>query len=365
MIALLRNTVLILVVWLQLSGVSFGKQVYLQDGGVLECESFWKRGEQVVVKVNRDIVLYFEPNEIDARRTFPPPRKKSRHLRRQKAAGAALTTGAATPAARAAIPAPAAPAELASEQPSPPAPAPVSAAKQVTPSAPVSAAKRIPLPARAPATPAAVTAASPAPSPAPSAREEVQPEPAQPAPGDAASPPDKAEMERRHLQAVAMMAEAIQKKDPELMKKAMEAQRSAMEAQRSAMPQNKGRAAVLGLKFMLILLVISLLIVVSMWVMFEKAGNSGWKSLVPIYNVYTLIEISGKPGWWVFLLFIPVVGFVFSLLAMLSLAEKFGRSALFGIGLAFLPMFFFPMLAFGGSQYEQFELLEPELAELG
>lgn len=36
----------------------------------------------------------------------------------------------------------------------------------------------------------------------------------------------------------------------------------------------------------------------------------------------------------------------------LSLAKKFGRSELFGVGIFFLPMIFFPLLAFGGSEYE-------------
>ncbi len=64
------------------------------------------------------------------------------------------------------------------------------------------------------------------------------------------------------------------------------------------------------------------------------------------------MEVSGCPGWWVVLLLIPLVNVVFFLLAMLSLAGKFGRGAGFGIGLWLLPMFFFPVLAFGGSQYE-------------
>jgi hypothetical protein len=104
--------------------------------------------------------------------------------------------------------------------------------------------------------------------------------------------------------------------------------------------------------FLLTLLVVCLLLVVSTWVVFEKAGESGWKSLVPFYNTYILLIIAGKPGWWLLLLLVPVVNVVFYLLAMLSLAEKFGKGALFGIGLWLLPMFFFPILAFGGAQYE-------------
>ncbi|OGU07276.1 MAG: hypothetical protein A2075_09525 [Geobacteraceae bacterium GWC2_58_44] len=100
------------------------------------------------------------------------------------------------------------------------------------------------------------------------------------------------------------------------------------------------------------MLFFSLLILSSMWVVFNKAGRSGVISIIPIYNMYILLEISGKPGWWLILMLIPGVGFVFHLLAMLGLAEKFGRGSLYGLGLFFLPMFFFPMLGFGESQYQ-------------
>ena len=149
-----------------------------------------------------------------------------------------------------------------------------------------------------------------------------------------------------------MMAEAIKNKDTELMKKALVLQQSAM--QQKAMQQNNPLPGG-SIRFLLFLLAVCLLIVVSMWVVFEKAGSSGWKSLVPIYNMYVLMEVSGKPGWWFVLLFIPLVGTVFYLMAMLALAERFGRGALFGIGLTFLPMIFFPLLAFGGSKPEEFD----------
>jgi hypothetical protein len=104
---------------------------------------------------------------------------------------------------------------------------------------------------------------------------------------------------------------------------------------------------------LLISLAVTLLILAAYWVLYERAGQAGWKSLIPFYNMYILMEISGKPGWWLFLLFIPLVGVVIYLLAMLSLAKKFGRSELFGVGIFLLPMIFLPLLAFGDSKYER------------
>ncbi|OGT97630.1 MAG: signal peptidase I [Geobacteraceae bacterium GWB2_52_12] len=103
---------------------------------------------------------------------------------------------------------------------------------------------------------------------------------------------------------------------------------------------------------LLLALALFLLIIVGQWVIFQKAGQAGWKSLIPFYNMYILMVISGKPGWWMFLLFVPLVNVIIFLFAFLSLAKKFGRSELFGIGLFLLPMIFIPLLAFSGSEYE-------------
>jgi len=143
-----------------------------------------------------------------------------------------------------------------------------------------------------------------------------------------------------------MMANAQQSEDPELLNKESE-------TQNVAMPNNNALSTGSAMTILFVLLAVSLLIIVSLWVVFKKAGESGWKSLVPIYNLYILLMISGVPGWWLIMFFIPVVGVVFSLLVKLALAKKFGKGALFGIGLFLLPIIFYPLLAFGGSQYER------------
>ncbi|GAB7024982.1 DUF5684 domain-containing protein [Geotalea toluenoxydans] len=324
--ALSRNLVLVLLAWLMLAGVCLGKQVYLKDGSIIDCESFWRRGNQVIVKVNRDVVLDFERNEVDLKRTFPETRKKPKPIKRKKIAHAAVPPSAVNQAA---------------ESAAPPA-APVAAAAQTPVAAPAPAMKQ--------AQPVAVTVPAPNPVPAtatvPAPASPVQPETTQPAPADPASPTDKAEQERKMKEAAEMMAEAIKKQDPELLKKAVEAQKNAVP------PEQRAQSRGLSIKILLFLLVFTLLIVISMWVVYVKTGQPGWHSIIPIYNMYVLMEISGKPWWWMFLLFIPVVGFIIYLLAMLSLAQRFGRGVVYGLGLFFLPMFFFPMLAFGGAQYE-------------
>jgi len=110
--------------------------------------------------------------------------------------------------------------------------------------------------------------------------------------------------------------------------------------------------AVVGLLFTVIWLAVVILIFAGLWKVFVKAGKPGWASLIPIYNVIVLLEIAGKPLWWIVLMFIPVVNIVIAILVAIAVAEKFGKGAGFGLGLAFLPMVFYPILGFGDAQYQ-------------
>lgn len=110
-------------------------------------------------------------------------------------------------------------------------------------------------------------------------------------------------------------------------------------------------AALFGGVFFLIWLAVIVLVFVSLWKIFEKAGKPGWAGIVPIYNAIVLLEIVGRPLWWIVLLFLPCVNFVVGILLSIDLAKSFGKTPGFGIGLALLPFVFFPMLAFGDARY--------------
>ncbi|MBE0504345.1 MAG: signal peptidase I [Desulfuromonadales bacterium] len=99
-------------------------------------------------------------------------------------------------------------------------------------------------------------------------------------------------------------------------------------------------------------LLIILLIIASFWKVFVKAGQPGWKSLIPIYNLFVLLQIAGCPSWWLLMFFLPVVNIYFMVVMHIRLAEKFGKPPLFGFALCFLGFIFFPILAFGPAIYE-------------
>jgi hypothetical protein len=106
-------------------------------------------------------------------------------------------------------------------------------------------------------------------------------------------------------------------------------------------------AGVLGLVYLAVIA----LAIASLWVIFTKAGQPGWAALVPIYNVIVLLQIVGRPVWWVVLMLIPCVGIVVSVLVILDLAKSFGQSVGFAVGMLLLPFVFMPMLAFGDARY--------------
>ena len=112
-------------------------------------------------------------------------------------------------------------------------------------------------------------------------------------------------------------------------------------------------AALFGGAFFLVFLVVFVIVAAGMWKMFEKAGEPGWAALVPIYNLVVLVKIAGKEVWWVILMLLPCVNFVAAVLICIDIARKFGKDTLYGVGLAFLPFIFFPMLGFGAAQYNR------------
>jgi len=109
----------------------------------------------------------------------------------------------------------------------------------------------------------------------------------------------------------------------------------------------------IGAVGMIFWLAVVALIVVSMWKVFEKAGEPGWASLVPIYNMIVMLRIAGKPVWWMILFFIPLVNLIVFIVVGVATAERFGKGVGYGLGLTFLGFIFYPMLAFGDAQYSR------------
>jgi ABC-type sulfate transport system permease subunit len=96
----------------------------------------------------------------------------------------------------------------------------------------------------------------------------------------------------------------------------------------------------------------SIILIIAQWKIFSKAGKPGWAAIIPIYNLWVLLEIVDRPGWWILLMLIPGVNLVIGIIITLDLAKAFGKGTGFAIGLILLPFIFMLILGFGDAQYQ-------------
>lgn len=144
-----------------------------------------------------------------------------------------------------------------------------------------------------------------------------------------------------------------------------------------------GFATGMGAGTIVITLAICIYGVVCMWRIFEKAGEPGWKSLIPIYNMYMFYKIawdgvyfflpiigtvivslisalgaradsstlSGIGGFLMIILYVIIA--VIAIIADVKLAKRFGKSTGFAVGLVLLSLIFYGILAFDSSDYDR------------
>lgn len=266
-------------------------RVFLKDGSVVQCQSFWRSKDTVYVMVNRDVMLEFSAGEVNTKKTF-----RARPVKKAKPAAAASKQSEATGSAADA------PTEVAATTQSP-------AAGEKQPVTSTATTQKTAVAPPVVGTPDTKTAVPPARQ----ASDASTPVTTKPAPPPRPVPPPVAT-------APAAVAEAA--------------------------------GMGFGLTFMLVPLLLAIIMIAAMWRVFEKAGEAGWKALIPIYNLYVLVSIAGKAWWWfLIILCVPLVGLIFYLLVCLALAQKFNKSPLYGVLLCFFGFIMFPLLAFDDSTY--------------
>jgi hypothetical protein len=98
-------------------------------------------------------------------------------------------------------------------------------------------------------------------------------------------------------------------------------------------------------------LAVFVLVVAGLWRVFTKAGEEGWKAIIPIYNWIILLKIVGREWWWILLWLIPIVNVVIAIIVYNDLSKSFGKGVGFTVGLFFLNAIFIPILGFGSATY--------------
>ncbi|MBR3169163.1 hypothetical protein IKF23_01850 [Candidatus Saccharibacteria bacterium] len=145
-------------------------------------------------------------------------------------------------------------------------------------------------------------------------------------------------------------------------------------------------------------LIFAVLVIVAEWKIFEKAGEKGWKSLIPIYGQYILFKIVGAKAWFWGLLCISIItsimmgvnspvdftlpqeqinaqlevvewsnyvpfvigmvvtciaSFVVEIVLAIKIAKAFGKGAAYIIGLIFVAPIVLMVLGFGKAKYDK------------
>lgn len=108
-------------------------------------------------------------------------------------------------------------------------------------------------------------------------------------------------------------------------------------------------AAAIGM--IIVALALLIFCVAVMWKVFCKAGEPGWASLIPFYNLYVMTRITWGRGWLFIFGFLPLGNLIFAIFTMIKLAKVFGKKGGFACGLIFLSIVFLPILAFGKAEY--------------
>ena len=71
-------------------------------------------------------------------------------------------------------------------------------------------------------------------------------------------------------------------------------------------------------------LLVAILVIAGLWRVFTKAGKPGWAALIPIYNLIVLLQITGKPAWWLLLFLIPGVNVIMLILIVIRALRQDG-----------------------------------------
>ena len=119
--------------------------------------------------------------------------------------------------------------------------------------------------------------------------------------------------------------------------------------------------------FMALIWLITMILILSFWRIFGKAGELGWKSAIPFYNTYVYYKILHMtPLFGVYMIafvlniyssgFVSILSYLCLLIlyvySNIQLSKAFRKLMWYAVGLTILPFVFFPILAYGSSDYE-------------
>lgn len=141
--------------------------------------------------------------------------------------------------------------------------------------------------------------------------------------------------------------------------------------------------------YCVVAIILYVLLVIGLYKMFVKAGEPGWKAIIPIYNTYIMFKISWKTSmFWIYFftvlvgtvlgqvvsvmsvaspaettgLILAIIAFILLIIAVVvnvimchRLSKSYGHGVGYTLGLIFLNLIFILILGLGSSQYKKLE----------
>lgn len=106
-----------------------------------------------------------------------------------------------------------------------------------------------------------------------------------------------------------------------------------------------------------VILILFIYCTITRWIIYNKAGKNGFAAIIPFYRQVTMYKVCGLSPFLMLLWLIPIFGwiamFIIAIMKRILLAQAFGRSGLFGMGILILPPIFYSVIAFNKNiEYE-------------
>lgn len=94
----------------------------------------------------------------------------------------------------------------------------------------------------------------------------------------------------------------------------------------------------------IVISVIGLLTIIEQWILFNKLGEKGWKSIIPIYNGWVYLKLGDLPGW---LILLPIANAIGMIVASFNIPKKLNKSSALGLLYLFIPNIYYLVLIIG------------------
>ena len=77
--------------------------------------------------------------------------------------------------------------------------------------------------------------------------------------------------------------------------------------------------------FLVVFVIFIVLPYIGLWKLFEKAGEAGWQAIIPIYNIYVMIKLCGRPAWWLIFMIIPAINLLVAIGITIDFLKSYGK----------------------------------------